>query len=78
MIDGAGSSLTQTDASTLSVGNAVGGSATINIQNGGTFTPGTGTTTINATGIINVGVIGDGTFNANGPVILDGGTLKPR
>ncbi len=76
-VDGFGSTLTQTGAAILAVGSATGsGSATINVQNGGTFTTGTGATGINATGTINVGLSGQGTFNANGPVIINGGTLN--
>ncbi len=75
-IDGTDSTLTQTGASALEIGSTSGtGSATVDIQNGGTFTTGTGTTTINATGAVNIGLTGGGTFNANGPVQVIGGQL---
>jgi fibronectin-binding autotransporter adhesin len=75
-VDGNTSSLTQGGASWLVVGNATDGTATINVQNGGTFTTGTGSTTINAAGTLNVGVVGGGTFNANGDVNVDGGAIN--
>ncbi len=69
-----GSSLNQTlPGANLIVGSATGGAGTLNVLLGGTFTTGTGTTTINATGEINLA--NNGTFNANGPVHIDGGTL---
>jgi len=77
-IEGTNSSLTQNGASNLTVGHASSGSATIDIQDGGTFTTGTGTTTINPTGTVNVGLVGGGggAFNANGPMNIDGGTVN--
>ena len=74
-VDGVGSTLTQSGASTLIVGSSTGGAGTLNVSNSGIFTSGTGTTTVNATGTINVGVVGGGTFNANGPVTVNGGTF---
>lgn len=79
-IDGDGSTLTQPVSVTplsIFVGSASGtGSATLNIQNGGSVTVGTGTTRINATGTINVGITGDGIYNANSPVVINGGTFN--
>jgi len=72
-VDGAGSTLTQLGASELIVGHASTGTATLNLLNEGTFNTGTGTTTVNATGTINI----DDTaiFIANGDIDLDGGTI---
>ncbi len=77
-VDGSGSSINQTLASAnLTIGAPSGtGTGTLNVDNGGVFTTGTGTTTINATGTLNAGVIGNGTFNANGNVNVDGGTIN--
>jgi T5SS/PEP-CTERM-associated repeat protein len=72
-VNGAGSSIDQTTAvpgNTLSIGSASGGAGTLNVTNGGTFTAGTGLTTINATGTLN---ITNSTFNANGPITMSGG-----
>ena len=41
-VSGAGSTLLQSGASTLTVGSATGGVGTINVNNGGTFTSGSG------------------------------------
>ena len=76
-VDGAGSTLVQNGASTLSVGGSnPSGSATINVQNGGAFTTGTGATTIDANGTVNVGLVGAGTLNVNGSLDVDGGALN--
>jgi fibronectin-binding autotransporter adhesin len=76
-VDGAGSTLTQNGfSSDLTIGHATSGTATINVQNGGIFTTDNGTTTVNATGEINIGVVGAGEFNANGNVNVDGGTIN--
>ncbi|TWU30177.1 beta strand repeat-containing protein [Bythopirellula polymerisocia] len=72
-VDGNGSTVTQTGASTLTVGSTLGtGSATINLDNNGLFITGTGTTTINATGTLN---LDGGTFDARGNVNIDGGMI---
>ena len=73
-VTGTGSTLTQSGASTLTVGSSGTGAATINVQNDGVFTTGTGTTNINATGTLNLP--DDGIFNANGNVNIDGGTIN--
>jgi T5SS/PEP-CTERM-associated repeat protein len=83
-IDGAGSSLTQTGAGTITVGADTNGTATIEIgvaNDGGTLTTGTGLFTINATGEVTIGAIAGppphrGTLNANGNVLIDGGVLR--
>jgi T5SS/PEP-CTERM-associated repeat protein len=74
-VDGVGSSLTQNSGFALTVGHASSGTATINVQNGGEFTTAAGTKTVNPTGTINIGVIGDGTFNATSDLTVDGGTI---
>ena len=75
-VDGINSSLTQMNGATLDVGNVTGpGTGTINVQNGGTYSTGTGTIEIRNTGAVNVGLVGAGTLNANGPVDLAGGTV---
>ena len=76
LVDGAGSTLTQDGASTLIVGHSTDGTATIDVQNNGVFNTGTGVATVNATGTINAGVVGFATFNANGDVNVDGGTIN--
>ena len=72
-VDGAGSSLTQSGASPLTVGHASTGTATINVTNGGTFSTGTGSATLNPTGTI---LVDGGTFNFNGPIVDNGLTLN--
>ena len=72
-VDGAGSSLTSLGASELVVGHASEGTATINVTGDGTFNSGTGAITVNPTGAINIGT--GGTFNANAPMTIDGGSL---
>ncbi len=66
----AGSTITQTGASQLIVGNAVGGTAELNISSNATFTTGTGDSTINATGTVNVNSGGD--LYVKGDLILNG------
>ena len=70
-VSGAGSTLLQSGASTLTVGSATGGAGTINVNTGGTFTSGSGLVTVNATGTINR--TGTGVFNVTGNLLLDGG-----
>ena len=74
-VTGTGSTLTQDFNSTLVVGHTTDGTGTLNVNAGGVFTSGAGlgTTTINATGTVN---IDGGTFNANGDVLVDGGDLN--
>jgi len=73
-IIGAGSAVTQSGASTVTVGAPPGatGTGTINVQTSGVFSSGTGAIAVQKTGAI---VIGGGTFNANGEINLDGGKL---
>ena len=72
-VDGAGSSFTQDGASNLTVGHASNGTATLNVTGDGTVSSGTGSITINPTGAINIDT--GGTFNANGTMTVDGGSL---
>jgi T5SS/PEP-CTERM-associated repeat protein len=78
-VDGLASSLTQNGGSDLTVGHATSGTATINVQNGGTFTTGTGLTTIDTTGTVNVNTAGTFNLLSNldlpGAFNLVGGTL---
>ncbi|MBL9161726.1 MAG: hypothetical protein JNL18_03180 [Planctomycetaceae bacterium] len=70
-VTGAGSTLFQSGASTLTVGSATGGAGTVNVNAGGTFTSGSGLVTVSATGTINR--TGTGVFNVTGDLLLDGG-----
>jgi hypothetical protein len=78
-IDGTGSSLTITGLITT-LGASAASTATFNVQNGGTFTTGTGLTTVNSTGDLNINaggtmiVRGDMTV-ANSLDIANGGTV---
>ena len=79
-VNGNGSTVTQTGASTLTIGHASAGAAAVNIGTanpGGTFTTGSGLTTINKTGAVTVGSgANTGSLNANGNVTIDGGLLQ--
>jgi T5SS/PEP-CTERM-associated repeat protein len=78
-ISGNGSTITQTGASTLTVGLASGNTAALNVigvdiaGSGATFNSGTGAITVNPTGVISVQF---GTFNANGNMTINGGQLN--
>jgi hypothetical protein len=79
-VQGAGSRIVQTGASTLTVGSSALGVLDIGTISGGsgaTFTTGTGMTAIGARGQINVGsAISSGVFNANGDILVDGGEMN--
>jgi T5SS/PEP-CTERM-associated repeat protein len=79
-VNGGGSTVTQNGPSTLTIGHASAGLAAINIgttNSGGTFSTGTGATTINKTGTVNIGSGTNlGTLNANGNVTIDGGLMQ--
>ena len=75
-VTGTGSTLTQSGASQLIVGRASGGTATINLTNGGNYITGTGLTRVNATGLININSGGGNEFRAKGDVLVDGGTIQ--
>jgi fibronectin-binding autotransporter adhesin len=72
-VEDAGSSVTQTGASTLIVGSIPSTStALLEVKDGGAFTTGTGDVTLNATGTLH---IDGGTLTLNGPVSGNGGTF---
>jgi T5SS/PEP-CTERM-associated repeat protein len=71
-VTGTGSTLTQTGASILTLGTASAGDGDLFVESGGTLTGGTGATTVNGAGRINI--LG-GTYNANGNITLNGGLL---
>jgi hypothetical protein len=79
-INDSASTLTQSGASTLTIGAASVGTGTVNIgttATGGTLTTGSGLFTINKTGTVSVGsATTTGTLNANGNVTIDGGVLQ--
>jgi T5SS/PEP-CTERM-associated repeat protein len=81
-VTGPGSSMTLSPGGSgvLVLGHADGGSATLNVLNGGTFTSGTGSIVVNATGSINIGRTDTshplGTFYANGNVDVNGGSIS--
>jgi hypothetical protein len=79
-INGAGSALTQSGSSTLTVGSLTNGTAAINIgttNTGGTLTTGAGPLTINSTGTVNIGSgSNSGTLNVLGSLVMNGGTLN--
>jgi fibronectin-binding autotransporter adhesin len=78
-INGTGSSLTQSGASSITIGSATNGTAVLQVgipTTGGTLTTGTGTLTINKTGSLYVGDFTGtftGTLNANGNITVNGG-----
>jgi fibronectin-binding autotransporter adhesin len=78
-INGTNSALSQSGATTVTVGSATNGTAVINIgttANGGTFNTGTGLFTINNTGTVNIGSgANTGTLDASGDLMINGGTL---
>jgi len=75
-VTGDNSSITQLGAATLTLGSASGNIGNLNVESDGTFTTGTGTTTVNATGSIDIGTgFSGGTFNANGNVNVNGGSI---
>jgi T5SS/PEP-CTERM-associated repeat protein len=65
------SNITLTGASALSIGAASGSTGTLSLT-AGAFTSGTGLTTLNPTGVIN---ISGGTFTENGDLSITGGNL---
>jgi hypothetical protein len=67
-ITGAGSALTLNGAATATIGATSSSIATVNVENGGTFTTGTGLTTVNATGDLNVNT--GGTMIVRGDMIV--------
>ena len=69
-VDGVGSSLTQNGNIAPTIGFDAVGTATVNVQNNGTFTTSTGLTTVGTGGTLNVNTAG--TFNALGNIDLAG------
>lgn len=77
LVSGVGSTITQTGSSTLNLGKASNGTASITVENGGTYNTGTGLTTVNATGSINVGnASAGGSFNVGGEILVNGGAVN--
>jgi T5SS/PEP-CTERM-associated repeat protein len=73
-VTGAGSSITQTGATTLTIGHASSGNGTLNVNTGGVFNSGTGASLVFATGVLNI--TGGGAFNLNGDLeVKVNGTL---
>ena len=72
-VEGIGSAITQTGASTLTLGAAFVTTASLSVNDGGTFTSGTGSFTLNATGTMN---IGGGTATIKGPLTDNGGAVN--
>ncbi len=68
-VNGVGSQVTQTGASSLTIGGASGSTGRLNVENSGTFTGGTGTFTLNPTGVL---TIDGGTATFPGPFIKNG------
>ena len=72
-----GTSINQTvGGSTLTIGSAAGNIGALTLAQGGAFNTSTGLTTINATGTVNVGLTGNGTFQVGGDFDLVGGKLN--
>ena len=71
-INGASSLLGLTGASTATIGAATSTTANLNVQNSGTFSSGTGLTTVNPTGTI---AITGGNYISHGDLTLNGGHL---
>ena len=91
LVDGTGSRITQTGSSTFDLGAVSLGTGMLTLTNGGRFDTGTGTTTINATGTLDISSNGQffgrnvqlaGTANVNGGILfadhlqLNGGALN--
>ena len=72
-VSGAGSAITQTGASTLTLGAVATSAATLTIGSGGTFTSGTGNIALNQTGTIH---LDGGTLDLKGPLLRNGGVLN--
>jgi hypothetical protein len=71
-----GATLTQSGNATLTLGASAGDLSDIEIFNDGVVSTGTGTITINPTGRLIIGADGNGTFNANGNVAVNGGLIS--
>jgi T5SS/PEP-CTERM-associated repeat protein len=76
-VTGTGSSITQTPFASANIGHTSSGTGTLTIQDSATFTTGQGTTSILPTGTLNIDLDSSGgSFQANGPVIVEGGTIN--
>jgi len=71
-VTGSNSSITQSGAIALIVGAAGGSTGVIHVDSNGTFTGGTGLTTINRTGTVSVN---GGFYKPKGNILIDGGAL---
>jgi len=74
IVQGAGSSITQTGAAQLVLGAAANSPGVLNVLQQGMFTTGTGGATIHATGQINLN--SGGVFDARGPINMNGGAFN--
>ena len=76
-VTGEGSAISLTAPGSLTVGHGSTGTATLNINDSGTVNTSAGATTVRKTGRINVGdATTGGTFNVNGDLLVDGGTVN--
>jgi hypothetical protein len=77
MVTGVGSTFSQTGNTTTTLGGSANSVATLTVTDGGAYSTGTGTFTINPTGELKIQqVLNHGTFDANGNMqILAGGAL---
>ncbi|MEM9914747.1 MAG: PEP-CTERM sorting domain-containing protein [Planctomycetota bacterium] len=72
-LSGSNTSLTQSGSVGLILGQASGGTGTVNVGLNSTFSTGTGNSTVNPTGTVDVE---GGTLNLNGNTTISGGTIK--
>ena len=70
---GADSTFEQTGYRNLTIGHASDGVGRLSVEYSGSFTSGSGTITVNPTGLIEVN--SGGSFLANGDIVVDGGTI---
>ena len=78
-VSGTGTTLTQNGASALTLGAAAASTATMTVTNGGTFTSGTGSFTVNPTGTVNIDggtLTVNGAFTNRGTFNFSSGTLN--
>ena len=71
-VTGIGSTITQSGASSLTIGRATGNTGILNVNSSGVFTTGTGPIALNTTGRIN---ISGGALNANGALTMASGGI---
>ncbi len=76
-VTGAGSTITQSGSSQTILGHGSTGTATLDLEDGGEFISSNGATTVKTTGTINISMDASlAKFTANGPVVIDGGTIN--